>query len=164
MARKLYASWAHGCAGVSEDSKVTVLRQGFGATFNIPTPPFGPNGAPRATTHYIHIPIATPVIMGDSGRLKVLEVLYLYNAVNGVRLEGLYVYDGHHLVLGNDGISATGDHTDKPRRFTAPENNGIGHIMSYGLGLTFRLRSPFSDEEQQGQFFLAGAGADFVTQ
>lgn len=154
MAQQLYASWVHGNAAVAEDPAVTVLRQGFGATFNIPPPPFA--------LYFIHIPIPTPVIMGASGRLKLVRVLYLINAV-GTELSGIDLYDGKNLILSQDAMHVGGDHTDRPVSFNGGGASGIGHVMEFGLGLTMKVVSGIHWEQEQGQFFVAATGADFVT-
>lgn len=158
----LYASWVHGNAAVAEDPGVTVLRQGFGATFNIPAPPFvEPYHRSQVVFHWIHIPIPTPVLMGDSGRLKLVNVLYLCNIVGGINVAGIHLYDGKELIRAEDGLDIEGDNTDRPIQFHGYRND-LAHVMNFGLGVTLKIRSPISGEARKGQFFLAGAGADFA--
>ncbi|MHA3021607.1 DUF6623 family protein [Mycobacterium sp. BMJ-28] len=163
MAQKLYASWVHGNAAFAEDPAVTVLRQGFGATFNIPVP----DELGVVEFHWIHIPIPTPVIMGDSGRLKLVKVLYQVNVADDLTLTGIHVFDGKTLVRHEDSMDVSGDHTDRPLEFTG-WNRDLTHVMGFGLGVTLKVRTPVrstvAGQNAPRHFFIAGAGADFVTQ
>lgn len=89
MSTQQFSSWVHGSAGVAESADVEELKQGFGTTFTIPVPPFiEPHHQSQVLFHYVHFPIPTPVIMGNSGRLTLSKVLILFNAVGGVNLAG----------------------------------------------------------------------------
>lgn len=163
MATQQFSSWVHGCAAVAEDREVTVLRQGFGATFSIPAPRFvEPYHQSQVVFHFIHIPIPTPVIMGNSGRLKLVRVLFLVNVVGNGDLRGIDLYDGKEVIRSEWDMEIEGDHTDRPIIYQGYRSD-LAHVMNYGLGLTFKVRSAISGEPEPVKFFISAAGADFIT-
>jgi hypothetical protein len=101
MAKKLYAMWTHGNVAVSEGGTTQALRQEFRVTFTIPA----------GQRDWIHIPIPTPVFIGDR-RVSLAKVFYLYNAANGAVLKNVHIYDGPTgRVLGGGHLDLGGDYS-----------------------------------------------------
>src|SRR5258705_11299518 len=102
----------HGNVAESEAESTTALREGFGVTFTI-------RGGQR---DWIHIPIPTPVFVGDR-RISLTKAMYLFHAANGAILRLVQFYDGRTPVLNAvREVNYTGDYSTRISGDLEPHN------------------------------------------
>jgi hypothetical protein len=147
----LHASWVHGNA-VSVESPQNCRQTGhygWGGDFSL-TP---------GSSSWFHIPLPTPVIVGDV-RTSVQRFFVLY-MTDGCQIRNLHVYDGSSKVHEFNGLKLAGEHRnglDNANTFDIP----APHSVSFGIGLTFFVQADIGfDSHIETRLIVGTAGADF---
>jgi hypothetical protein len=149
----LHASWVHGNA-VSVESPEKCRRVGhfgWGGDFSL-IPGKG---------SWFHVPLPTPVIVGDV-RTTVRRFFVLFLA-EGCEVRNVHVFDGSAKVHEFNDLGHTGEHRgglDGANTFDIPQ----AHTVAFGMGLTVFVQASIGfDTDIPTRFIVATAGADFLT-
>jgi hypothetical protein len=150
----LYASWIHGNALTVEspENLARVGHFGWGADMAI-TP--GKNS-------WFHIPIPTPVIVGDK-RATVQKLFLLFRVDPGSgEIRNIHIYDGSAKVQEFNGLSFNGEHRtalDGQNTF----NLSQPHTVAFGMGISFFFQAAIGIDSPipPARLIVASAGGDF---
>jgi hypothetical protein len=148
----LYASWIHGNALTVEspENLARVGHFGWGADMAI-TP---------GKASWFHIPLPTPVIVGDQ-RTKVQIFFLLFKSVSG-DIRNVHIYDGSSQVQQFNDLHHQGEHRlalDGQNTFKLAQP----HTVIWGMGVTFFFQANigFDTAIPPAQLIVASAGGDF---
>lgn len=156
----MYASWVHGNA-LTVESPENLERVGhFGWGADMVTKPGGQDS-------WFHIPLPTPVIVGE-GRTTLKRVFLLFWS-DGGRIREVHVWDGPIRLQVFNNVDSHGEH-----RFELDGRNTFPLArpskVAWGVGISFLFENyvEFDDEggfhRVRGHFILAAAGGDFFTE
>ena len=149
----LHASWIHGNALTVENpgSLDRIGHFGWGADMAVRP----------GQSSWFHIPLATPVIVGDV-RTKVQRLFLMFDAVSG-SIRNVHIYDGSGKVQEFNGLLLSGEHRtalDAANTFSLAQP----HSVVWGMGISFffiadvGINSPIPD----ARLIVSSAGGDFV--
>jgi hypothetical protein len=152
----LYASWIHGNALVvqkeASSNLVSIDHPGWGTDMMVK-----PN-----TSTWFHIPLPTPVIIGDT-RAKLIRVFIMFYSDPGGRIKSVHVYDGPNKIHQFDGLQSEGDKRniiDNSNTFTLP----TPHDVSFGIGISFSFVTNAGFEPiPPFHLMVVSAGGDYTT-
>src|SRR3954452_21613724 len=150
----LTAMWTHGNAVTVENPEnLNFVRHiGWGTELF-----FQPGKA-----SWMHIPLPTPVILGDT-RSKLLRVFLMFRVPNNDgQLRSVHLYDGPVRVRTFDGLSSTGDHwnaLDGANTFKLDQP----YTVVWGLGISFHFQASigFDSHIPPPLLQIASAGGDY---
>ncbi len=144
----LHASWIHGNA-VKVETPGNLVRMGH----------FGWGGDMDfidSTGTWLHIPLPTPVIVGDV-RTKIGTVFLMFKSEN-CAIHQLHVYDGAGKVAEFNQMLHTGDHlTGLNAQNTF---HFVPHTVLWGMGISFFVRASITRNVRR-RLIVAAAGGDF---
>ncbi len=148
----LHASWIHGNALTVENpgSLDRVGHFGWGADMAIRP----------GQSSWFHIPLATPVIIGDV-RAQVQRLFLMFDAVSG-SIRNVHIYDGSGKVQEFNNLLLEGEHRtalDGMNTFnlSAPHSVVLGMGISFFFVADIGIDSPIPD----ARLIVASAGGDF---
>ncbi|KVC86001.1 hypothetical protein WJ47_25840 [Burkholderia ubonensis] len=148
----LHASWIHGNALTVENpgSLDRVGHFGWGADMAIKP----------GQSSWFHIPLATPVIVGDV-RSKVQRLFLMFSATSG-SVRNVHIYDGSGKVQEFNNLLLSGEHRtelDNANTFdlSAP------HTVVWGMGVSFFFVADigFDTPIPDARLIVSSAGGDF---
>lgn len=148
----LHASWVHGNALTVENPERLTSIGHFGWGTDLAFAP-GQSG-------FLHVPLPTPVIVGDS-RTSIQRLFLLFKSEN-CEIRAVHVYDGSGKVQELNDLHLSGEHRtalDGQNTFdlSAP------HTVAWGMGITFLVQASIGfDTPITTRFILAAAGGDFT--
>lgn len=149
----MHASWVHGNALTVEspENLARVGHYGWGADMLI-RPGKG---------SWFHIPLPTPVIVGDV-RTRLQRVFLLFKSVSG-SIRDVHVYDGSSKPQEFNGGVHQGEHRlglDGQNTFDLE----TPHTVVWGIGISFYFIADIGFDTQiaPAQLILASAGGDFL--
>jgi hypothetical protein len=149
----LNASWVHGTA-LAVESPEKLARVGYfgwGAEMDLPP----------STESWFHIPLPTPVIVGDS-RTKLQKVFLLCWTNRGIIRE-VHLWDGPSKFQEFSGLDLEGEHRsqlDSQNTFSLRRP----HSVAWGVGISFLFAAGRKFEGGAGgRLILAAAGGDFLS-
>jgi hypothetical protein len=149
----LHTSWIHGNALTVENpgSLDRVGHFGWGADMAIKP---GQNS-------WFHIPLATPVIVGDV-RANVQRLFLMFDATSG-SIRAVHIYDGSGKVQEFNNLMLTGEH-----RTALDSSNTIDlstpHTVVWGMGMSFFFVADigFDTRIPDARLIVSSAGGDFI--
>ena len=148
----LHASWIHGNALAAEDpsSLDRVGHFGWGADMAIKP----------GKSSWFHIPLATPVIIGDV-RAQVQRLFLMFDAISG-SIRNVHIYDGSGKVQEFNDLLLTGEHRtglDGVNTF----NLSAPHTVVWGMGISFFFIADvgFDTQIPDARLIVSSAGGDF---
>lgn len=153
----LYASWIHGNALVVQNEAssnlVSIDHSGWGVDMMV---------KPRSAS-WFHIPIPTPVVIGDT-RAKLIRVFITFYSDPGGRIESVHVFDGFNKIHQFDGLISEGDNRNElnsSNTFTLP----TPHDVTQGIGISFSFvtATPFDTPNFHFRLQVVSAGGDYTT-
>ncbi|KAJ9661771.1 hypothetical protein H2198_001736 [Neophaeococcomyces mojaviensis] len=150
---KLYASWTHGNALTVEspENLNRVGHNGWGADMSVKA----------GKSSWFHIPVPTPVIVGDV-RSQFQKFFLLFSA-DGGQIREVHIYDGSSKIQEFNGLNLAGEHRlslDGANTF----NLSTPHVVRWGIGITFAFTASIGFDSQipPSRLIVASAGADFM--
>jgi hypothetical protein len=150
----LHASWVHGNALTVESpgNLASVGHFGWGGDMMI---------IPGRSS-WFHIPLSTPVIIGDI-RSKVQTLFLLFKSESG-SIRNVHVYDGSFKVQEFNGLQFEGEHRvslDGQNTFKL----STPHTVIFGMGISFFFVANigFDTPIPPARLIVASAGGDFFT-
>jgi hypothetical protein len=148
----MYASWVHGNALTVEspENLARVGHFGWGADMQIKP----------GKASWFHIPLPTPVIVGDK-RTNAQRVFLLFRSDSG-SIRNVHVYDGSSKVQEFNGLVLGGEHRlalDGQNTF----NLAHPHNVAWGMGISFFFVADigFDTTIPPSRLILGSAGGDF---
>jgi hypothetical protein len=148
----LYASWVHGNA-VTVETPQNLARVGH----------FGWGGDMQLVPgkgSWMHIPLPTPVIVGDV-RTTVQTFFLTYRAEN-CEIRAFHVFDGSERIQEFNDLHLSGEHRsplDAQNTFTL----SAPRTVLWGIGLTFFVQAAIGfDTVIVPRLIIASAGGDFL--
>jgi hypothetical protein len=150
----VHASWVHGNA-LTVESPENVVRMGhfgWGADLLVQS----------ARASWFHIPLPTPVIVGDR-RTTVQKLFLLFKTGPGGRIRNVHIYDGSSQVQQFNYVDVQGEHRlglDGQNTF----NLAHPHTVLWGMGISlyFDTAIGIDSPAPPAQLIVAAAGADFL--
>ena len=151
----LHATWIHGNALTVESPEhlARVGHFGWGADMAI-----SPGQA-----SWFHIPLATPVIVGDV-RTKVQRLFLMFETDPGAGdIRNVHIYDGSGKVQEFNNLNLSGEHRtalDGENTFTL----SAPHTVVWGMGISFFFQAAIGIDSPipPSRLIVASAGGDFT--
>lgn len=148
----LHASWIHGNALTVENpgNLDRVGYFGWGADMSVKP----------GQSCWFHIPLATPVIVGDV-RAKVQRLFLMFHTTEG-SIRNVHIYDGSSIVEEMNGLMLEGEH-----RISLDSENTFNlrrpHTAVYGIGISFFFIANigFDAAIPASRLIVSSAGGDF---
>ncbi|ALE06347.1 beta-lactamase [Arthrobacter sp. ERGS1:01] len=147
----LYASWVHGNAVTVEspENLTRVGHYGWGGDMA-----FIPGKA-----SWLHIPLPTPVIVGD--QRSTVQKLFLMFMTDSCSIRQVHFYDGSSKIEELNNLNLAGEH----RSSLDAQNTfhlSSPHTVVWGLGITFFVQADIGfDSNISTRLIVASAGGDF---
>ena len=118
-------------------------------------------GACPGKASWFHIPLPTPVIVGDA-RTSVQKLFLMFLAQN-CEIRAVHIYDGSSKVQELNGLHLSGEHrTGLDGQNTV--NLSAPHTVIFGIGIAFLVQASIGfDTPIRTRLIVASAGGDFTS-